>query len=79
LEEDNRGNYRIFTTIVVGIFSEAIIGTSWNMREIGGILAVAVMGTFILWSIRHKKEKQYIILLTSTHFPTALNQCLNKI
>jgi hypothetical protein len=36
-------------------------GTSWNMREIGGILAVAVMGTFILWSIRHKEEKQYKI------------------
>ena len=46
-----------FITIVVGVFSEVTIGTSWNMHGIGGILAVAVMGTFILWSIRHKKEK----------------------
>ena len=34
-------------TIVAGAFAEATAGISWNMRGIGGIIAVAVMGTFI--------------------------------
>lgn len=42
-------------TIVIGVFAEGTIGTSWNMHGIGGITSIAVMGAFILWSIRRKK------------------------
>ncbi len=41
-------------TIAVGIVAENNI----DSNGIGGIVAVAVMGAFILWSIRHEKENK---------------------
>ena len=43
--------------LVVGIFSEATIGINWNMNGIGTLLAVCIMGTAILWAVRHPKDK----------------------
>ena len=44
-------------TLVVGVLAEATIGISWNMRGVGTLLGVAIMGSFILWAVRHPKAK----------------------
>ena len=45
-------------TLVVGILAEATIGISWNMRGVGTLLGVAIMGAFILWAVRHPKDRE---------------------
>ena len=44
-------------TLVVGVLADATIGISWNMRGIGTLLGVAIMGAFIGWAVRHPKDK----------------------
>ena len=44
-------------TLVVGILAEATIGISWNMRGVGTLLGVAIMGAFILWAVWHPTDK----------------------
>ena len=44
-------------TLIVWVLSEATIGISWNMSGIGTGLAVCIMGTAILWAVRHPKDK----------------------
>ena len=45
-------------TLVVDVLAEATIDISWNMRGAGTLLGVAIMGAFILWAVRHTKNKQ---------------------
>lgn len=45
-------------TLVVGVLAEATIGISWNMRGVGTLLGVVIMGAFILRAVRHPKDKQ---------------------
>lgn len=42
-------------TIIAGVLAEATVGVQFNMPGFGVIIAVAVMGAFILWSVRYKK------------------------
>ena len=46
----------VVLTLVLGILAEATIGVNFNMAGIGSIVAVAVMGVFILWAVRHGKK-----------------------
>ena len=46
-----------FIALAVGVLSEATIGIDWNMNGIGTLLAVCIMGTAILWAVRHPKDK----------------------
>ena len=46
-----------FIALAVGVLSEATIGINWNMNGIGTLLAVCIMGTAILWAVRHPKDK----------------------
>lgn len=41
-------------TVIAGIFVEGL-GVKYNMAGIGTMVAVALMGTIILWNVRHKK------------------------
>lgn len=41
-------------TLVVGVLAEATIGVKFNMSGIGAIIAVAIMGAFII-HIQRKK------------------------
>ena len=41
---------------VVGCFLDYTIGGYLNWIGIGAIFAVATMGTFILWEIRHPRK-----------------------
>ena len=43
-------------TFVISIFVEANVGARWNMPGIGCILAVVIMGGFILAAIEHKNK-----------------------
>ncbi len=43
-------------TFVISIFVEANVGDKWNMPGIGCILAVVIMGGFILNAIENKKK-----------------------
>jgi hypothetical protein len=43
-------------TAVVGCFLDYTIGGYLNWIGIGAIFAVATMGTFILWEIRHPRK-----------------------
>ncbi len=45
----------VVTTVLAGVFSEASIGTRFNMPGIGTIFAVATMGAFILYAVNRKK------------------------
>lgn len=42
-------------TVVFGVLSEATIGTKFNMSGIGAIVAVAIMGVFIIHMVKKKK------------------------
>lgn len=44
-------------TIIVGVAGSSIFVGWINAPEIGVILSVATMGTFILWEIRHLRKK----------------------
>ena len=44
-------------TFVISIFVEANVGARWNMPGIGCILAVVIMGGFILAAIEHKNKQ----------------------
>ena len=41
-------------TIIVGVFAESI-GAGSHISGAGSIAAIATMGAFILWTVRHKK------------------------
>ena len=43
--------------LAAGVSAEATIGIRWNMDGIGTLLAVCIMGTAILWAVRHPKER----------------------
>ena len=43
-------------TVIVGLLAEATIGVKFNMPGFGVLIGVAIMGTFILWSIRHRHK-----------------------
>ena len=45
-------------TLAVGVLAEATIGISWNMRGVGTLLGVAIMGAFILWAVRYPKDRE---------------------
>ena len=45
-------------TLAVGILAEATIGITWNMRGVETLLGVAIMGAFILWAVRHPKDRE---------------------
>ena len=49
-------------TLAVGVLAEATIGISWNMRGVGTLLGVAIMGAFILWAVRHPEGQRKMIL-----------------
>ena len=40
-------------TVIAGVFADAV-GTGFHMPGSGIIVAVATMGVFILWAVRHK-------------------------
>ncbi len=42
-------------TIIAGILAEGIIGVRFNLPGIGSIVAIALIGAIILYTIRHKK------------------------
>lgn len=42
-------------TVVFGVLSEATIGTKFNMPGNGAIVAVAIMGAFIIHMVKKKK------------------------
>jgi len=44
-------------TFFICLMAEASIGVRWNMPGIGTLLAVCILGTFILWAVRHPKQK----------------------
>lgn len=41
-------------TVIVGVLVEGL-GVKYNMSGIGTMVAIALMGTIILWNVRHKK------------------------
>ena len=43
-------------TFAISIFAEAAVGVKWNMPGIGCILAVVIMGGFIIATIEHKNK-----------------------
>ena len=50
--------HRTIVTLVVGVLAEATIGITWNMRGVETLLGVAIMGAFILWAVRHPKDRE---------------------
>ena len=48
----------VIITLAVGVLAEATIGITWNMRGVGTLLGVAIMGAFILWAVRHPKDRE---------------------
>lgn len=49
--------FAALATLAVGVLFEATIGIKWNMRGMGTLLAVCILGGLILWAVRHPKEK----------------------
>ena len=45
-------------TVIAGYLAAATLGTSWNWPDAGAVFAVAVMGAFILWAVRHPKKEE---------------------
>ena len=45
-------------TVFAGYLGSALLGTAMNWPDAGAIVAVATMGAFILWAIRHPKPPQ---------------------
>lgn len=43
-------------TIIAGYLGAAIVGSAMNWPDAGAITAIAVMGVFIMRSIRHKEK-----------------------
>lgn len=46
----------VLATLILGVLIEATIGVRFNMPGIGSMVAVAIMGAFILWAVRHGKK-----------------------
>ena len=44
-----------FATILAGYLTDSLIGTRFNWPDAGAIAAVATMGSFLLWAVRHPK------------------------
>ena len=45
-------------TIIAGFVAEAVLfSLNVNWQSGGAVFAIAVMGTFILWMVRHKNSK----------------------
>jgi CHASE2 domain-containing sensor protein len=47
----------IVLTLLAGFGGSFIFGNWINLWEVGSIFAVATMGAFILWAVRHPKNK----------------------
>lgn len=45
-------------TIFVGYLADALIGFRWNWPDAGSIFAIATIGSFLLWAVRHPKHKE---------------------
>lgn len=48
----------IVTTFFAGYLGSAFLGTAMNWPDAGAIVAVATMGGFILWAVRHPRPPQ---------------------
>ena len=47
-------------TIIIGFAAESALGSlNFGWQSGGAVFAIAVMGTFILWAVRHKRSKQF--------------------
>ncbi len=44
-------------TLLAGFISSSIFGGWINLWEAGPIFSIATMGGFILWAVRHPKNK----------------------
>lgn len=60
--EINSGNHGGYITLIVDALAEAAIGICWNMCGAKTLLGVAIMGTFILWAVRHPTDKSKKII-----------------
>ena len=46
-----------FATILAGYLTDSLSGTRFNWPDAGAIAAVATMGSFLLWAVRHPKPQ----------------------
>jgi hypothetical protein len=46
-----------FATIIAGFFCALYFGYLLSWPDAGTVVSIATMGTFILWAIRHPKDK----------------------
>lgn len=44
-------------TILAGFFGAGLLGNWLNWPDAGAVVAIAVMGAFILWAVRNPPEK----------------------
>ena len=45
-------------TIIIGFAAESALGSlNFDWQSGGAVFAIAVMGTFILWAVRHNRSK----------------------
>jgi CHASE2 domain-containing sensor protein len=47
----------IVLTLLAGFAGAFVFGNWINLWEFGSIFAIATMGAFILWAVRHPKKK----------------------
>ena len=43
-------------TVLAGYLADSFLGFRWNWPDAGAIAAIATMGSFLLWAIRHPKR-----------------------
>lgn len=43
-------------TVIAGFLSSGFLGSQMNWPDAGAIVAIAVMGSFILWTLRHPRD-----------------------
>lgn len=48
----------IILVSILGSWIIGIIGASMNCPDAGAIFAIITMGAFILWAVRHPKDKE---------------------
>ena len=48
--------FAFIVTIAMGIFVDGFIGIPMNWPNAGTVVAVATMGLFVLWAVRHPKS-----------------------
>lgn len=47
-----------FATVLAGFLTDSLIGVRLNWPDAGAIAAVATMGSFLLWAVRHPKAQE---------------------